>query len=350
MADEQRHEPRDLLAEVALGIADGAERARVLEHVSGCADCRLELERQSAIADGLLLLAPEQEPPPGFELGVLRAIEPPAPSPRSLRSLFRRSLPALAAATAAAAIAVGGLLFAFGDDRRAGRRVPRRARRGERQLLRCGPARRRGGTPRWRAVPLPRRPVVDPRHGRPPLPRRDRAGGAHRPRRPQDPAALVPARRRRLGRRPARPARGRGGRTPPRRGRPARARRPVLLTVGAIPSRRIAGRHEHEDQEDIRIAPRARGCGHPRPQRLRRRRRLERGRLDVERRPDGLLRDGRRRRPGPRRLPGRGPVRGLPGGGRQGALHRLLHQHLGAPHGERHSPPRATASAASSAS
>jgi putative zinc finger protein len=117
MADAQ-HEPRDLLAEVALGIADGADRARVLEHVGGCADCRLELERQSAIADGLLQLAPEQEPPPGFELGVLRAIESPAASPRSFRGLFRRSLPALAAATAAAAIAVGGLLFAFGDDRR----------------------------------------------------------------------------------------------------------------------------------------------------------------------------------------------------------------------------------------
>lgn len=117
MADAQ-HEPSDLLAEVALGIADGAERARVLEHVSECADCRLELERQSAIADELLLLAPEQEPPPGFELGVLRAIEPPAPSPRSFRALFRRSLPALAAATAAVAIAVGGLLFAFADDRR----------------------------------------------------------------------------------------------------------------------------------------------------------------------------------------------------------------------------------------
>jgi hypothetical protein len=118
MADEPRHEPRDLLAEVALGIANGAERDRVLEHVSECAECQLELERQSAIADDLLLLAPEQEPPPGFELGVLRAIEPPSPSTRSLRSRFRRSLPALAAATAAAAIAVGGLLFAFGDDRR----------------------------------------------------------------------------------------------------------------------------------------------------------------------------------------------------------------------------------------
>ena len=103
MADEPRHEPQDLLTEVALGIADGAERARVLEHVSGCADCRRELERQSAVADELLLLAPEQEPPPGFELGVLRAIEP---APSSRPSLLRRALPALAAATAAVAVAI----------------------------------------------------------------------------------------------------------------------------------------------------------------------------------------------------------------------------------------------------
>jgi hypothetical protein len=114
MADAQ-HEPRELLTEVALGIADGAERDRVLEHVSECADCRRELERQSAVADELLLLAPEQEPPPGFELGVLRAIEPPA-STRPSR--FRRALPALAAATAAVAVAIGGMLLAFGNDRR----------------------------------------------------------------------------------------------------------------------------------------------------------------------------------------------------------------------------------------
>jgi hypothetical protein len=113
-AEERCNEARELLSEVALGIADGAERARVLEHVSDCAECRRELERQSAIADELLVLAPEQEPPLGFELGVLRSIRPQSPNRRRLL----RPLPAVAAAAAAAAITAGGLLLAFGDDRR----------------------------------------------------------------------------------------------------------------------------------------------------------------------------------------------------------------------------------------
>jgi hypothetical protein len=113
-ADERCEEIRDLLAELALGIADGAERARVLEHVADCADCRRELERQSAIADGLLELAPEQEPPLGFELGVLRSIEPPAPRRRSIL----RPLSVVTAVAAAVAITAGAMLVGFRDDRR----------------------------------------------------------------------------------------------------------------------------------------------------------------------------------------------------------------------------------------
>ena len=71
---------QDVLSELAIGIADGAERAQALDHVSDCADCRQELDRQSAVADELLLLAPGQEPPIGFELQVLRSIQP-APQP-----------------------------------------------------------------------------------------------------------------------------------------------------------------------------------------------------------------------------------------------------------------------------
>lgn len=117
-ADERCENTRELLAEVALGVADGADRARVLEHVAHCKECRLELERQSAIADELLVLAPEQEPPIGFELDVLRAIEPPAAKPHSIRRWILRPMPAIAAATAAAVITAGGMLFAFRDDRR----------------------------------------------------------------------------------------------------------------------------------------------------------------------------------------------------------------------------------------
>jgi hypothetical protein len=117
MSDERCHETRDVLSELALGIADGADRARALEHVATCADCRRELERQSQIADGLLTLAPEQEPPIGFELGVLHAIQPPAQARRRRRVLWR---PLAAAAVVAAAVAVtaGGMLVGFRDERR----------------------------------------------------------------------------------------------------------------------------------------------------------------------------------------------------------------------------------------
>jgi hypothetical protein len=111
--DERCEETRELLPELALGIADGEERARVLEHVEDCARCRRELERQSAVADELLALAPEQEPPLGFELGVLRSIEPPAPR----RGLLRR-FAFIAAIVAAVAITAGGMTLGFRDERR----------------------------------------------------------------------------------------------------------------------------------------------------------------------------------------------------------------------------------------
>jgi hypothetical protein len=113
-ADERCEETRELLPELALGIADGADRARVLEHVAECADCRHELERQSAVADGLLLLAPEEEPPLGFEVGVLRSIQPPVEERRSIL----RPLLALAAVLAAVGITAGAMELGFRDERR----------------------------------------------------------------------------------------------------------------------------------------------------------------------------------------------------------------------------------------
>jgi hypothetical protein len=116
MSDERCEATREMLSEVALGIADGADRARVLEHVAECASCRRELEQQSAIADGLLDLAPAHEPPIGFELGVLHSIEPPAPAPRR-RSLFR-PLAVAAAVVAAVAVTAGAMQLGSRDDRR----------------------------------------------------------------------------------------------------------------------------------------------------------------------------------------------------------------------------------------
>ena len=107
-------EVRDLAPELALGIADGEQRAEALRHLSGCADCRRAVEQLTQVADELLTVAPAQEPPAGFETRVARAIglaERPARRPRArrlrLRWLALRVGPALATAAVTAAAMVG---------------------------------------------------------------------------------------------------------------------------------------------------------------------------------------------------------------------------------------------------
>ena len=102
-----------LAAELALGIADGEERAWALEHLATCASCRTNVERLSSVADELALLAPPAEPSAGFEGRVVERVGP-APA-RPARS--RRLVPAIAAAVAAAAAAAAAVWVATGDDR-----------------------------------------------------------------------------------------------------------------------------------------------------------------------------------------------------------------------------------------
>jgi hypothetical protein len=64
----------ELIPELAFGIAAGDERAPALGHLARCVRCRGGLESAAAVADGLLLLAPEREPPPGFESRVLTGL------------------------------------------------------------------------------------------------------------------------------------------------------------------------------------------------------------------------------------------------------------------------------------
>jgi anti-sigma-K factor RskA len=104
---------RELAAELALGIADGEERARALRHLAECAECRRAVEEYSAVTDELLMLAPAQQPPPGFESRVFERLAPARP-----RRRLRRILVPLAAAAAAAAVAAGAILGATSDDRR----------------------------------------------------------------------------------------------------------------------------------------------------------------------------------------------------------------------------------------
>jgi hypothetical protein len=62
---------RDDLNEFALGTLSGRSRALVLDHLEGCAHCTAESEALADAADMLLWLAPEAEPPLGFETRVI---------------------------------------------------------------------------------------------------------------------------------------------------------------------------------------------------------------------------------------------------------------------------------------
>lgn len=61
----------DDLAELALGTLTGRDRAEVLAHVESCGRCAGEVEELSRAADVLLQVAPEAEPPVGFEVRLL---------------------------------------------------------------------------------------------------------------------------------------------------------------------------------------------------------------------------------------------------------------------------------------
>lgn len=64
---------RAALPELVLGVLGGDERAAVLKHLGSCPACRAEAAALSEAADGLMLLAPEIEPPVGFEARVVGA-------------------------------------------------------------------------------------------------------------------------------------------------------------------------------------------------------------------------------------------------------------------------------------
>lgn len=121
---------RELAAELALGIAAGEDRDAALRHLSGCPACRQLVSELSSVGDELLLLAPEREPPLGFESRVLTEIaEPPRPHRLQalwggLRAVLRRWVPrgrrwvaVAAAAVLAAAIGAGSVFVTTASDR-----------------------------------------------------------------------------------------------------------------------------------------------------------------------------------------------------------------------------------------
>ena len=70
------------VAELALEILDARERDVLMAHAATCERCTTELEQMSAAADRLTLLAPEGEPPVGFEQRVMESL--------AVRQLVRR--------------------------------------------------------------------------------------------------------------------------------------------------------------------------------------------------------------------------------------------------------------------
>lgn len=108
---------RESLPELALGIADGKQRALALEHITGCSDCRRELEDLSSLADELIAFTPEREPPPGFENRVLDRLALREPKPRPVRRRLRRMAFAAAVPAAAAATVLTISISHSGDHR-----------------------------------------------------------------------------------------------------------------------------------------------------------------------------------------------------------------------------------------
>jgi hypothetical protein len=102
----------DGVAELALEILEPAERDALLAHAAGCDRCRAELQLMAATADRVLLIAPEAEPPVGFEQRAVATMSAPR----------RWVRPVLLAAAAAVVLFAAGLVLGRGlaPDHRAG--------------------------------------------------------------------------------------------------------------------------------------------------------------------------------------------------------------------------------------
>jgi hypothetical protein len=106
-------ELKGVAPEVALGTIEGEERAEALRHLATCGECRRLVDQLTTVADELLLLAPVQEPPVGFESRVVDALGLRRPPRRRGRRLLAWLGPPIAAAAVTAVALVG----VYHDDR-----------------------------------------------------------------------------------------------------------------------------------------------------------------------------------------------------------------------------------------
>jgi hypothetical protein len=107
---------RELVPELAAGVAPGDARGAALAHIAGCAQCREELAATAAVVDDLLLLTPSHEPSPGFESRVLAALD--QPKRRPVRRVVLLAAAVVVAAALAAGIAGAVTWNSTADDRR----------------------------------------------------------------------------------------------------------------------------------------------------------------------------------------------------------------------------------------
>ena len=97
---------REVAAELALGTLEGSERGDALAHLAACPTCRVHVQELAEVVDGLLALAPEAEPPAGFESTVLARID----EERGVVPIGRRRPGRLLVAVAAVALLLAGVL------------------------------------------------------------------------------------------------------------------------------------------------------------------------------------------------------------------------------------------------
>ena len=99
---------RHLATEYALGILPAADRPGVAAHLTGCAQCRQEIDEIRAIGDRLLDLVPDAEPSVGFERTVIARFGQQGTAPRrrrrSARGRLTMGIGALAACIVAAIV------------------------------------------------------------------------------------------------------------------------------------------------------------------------------------------------------------------------------------------------------
>jgi len=105
----------ELVPELALGGIAGEERGAALAHLAGCARCRRDLEAHAEVVDELLLLAPERQPPVGFEEQVVSRMRRRGGSRSPGR--LRRTVAALAAALLGATAALSVAYLATREQR-----------------------------------------------------------------------------------------------------------------------------------------------------------------------------------------------------------------------------------------